>query len=83
MRWKKRSPFRKTIMKPEENRLTSLLELTGRKCLQLLRAFYYDSLSARADQNCIWFFDDTFRIGSKIQMHREDEKYHSGKINGL
>ena len=27
-----------------ENRLTSLLELTGRKCLQLLRAFYYDSL---------------------------------------
>ena len=30
---------------PEESRLTSLLELTGRKCLQLLRAFYYDSLS--------------------------------------
>jgi len=29
----------------EESRLTSLLELTGRKCLQLLRAFYYDSLS--------------------------------------
>jgi DNA-directed RNA polymerase specialized sigma24 family protein len=28
-----------------ENRLTSLLELTGRKCLQLLRAFYYDNLS--------------------------------------
>ena len=27
-----------------ENPLTSLLELTGRKCLQLLRAFYYDSL---------------------------------------
>ena len=40
----------KTISIPEdyyesgENRLTSLLELTGRKCLQLLRAFYYDSL---------------------------------------
>jgi len=28
-----------------ENRLTSLLELTGRTCLQLLRAFYYDSFS--------------------------------------
>jgi DNA-directed RNA polymerase specialized sigma24 family protein len=27
-----------------ESALTSLLELTGRKCLQLLRAFYYDSL---------------------------------------
>jgi len=40
----------KTISIPEdyyesgENRLTRLLELTGRKCLQLLRAFYYDSL---------------------------------------
>ncbi|HET6543377.1 MAG TPA: hypothetical protein VFG46_22980 [Chryseolinea sp.] len=40
----------KTISIPEdyyesgESRLTSLLELTGRKCLQLLRAFYYDSL---------------------------------------
>jgi DNA-directed RNA polymerase specialized sigma24 family protein len=30
---------------PEESRLTSMLELTGRKCLQLLRAFYYDGLS--------------------------------------
>jgi DNA-directed RNA polymerase specialized sigma24 family protein len=29
---------------PTENRLVSLLELTGRKCLSLLRAFYYDSL---------------------------------------
>jgi DNA-directed RNA polymerase specialized sigma24 family protein len=28
----------------EDNTLTSLLELTGRKCLQLLRAFYYDGL---------------------------------------
>ena len=39
-----------TITIPEEyfdvaeNRLTSLLELTGRKCLELLRAFYYDNL---------------------------------------
>ena len=30
---------------PVDRRLTSLLELTGRKCLELLRAFYYDSLS--------------------------------------
>ena len=30
---------------PEGNRLTSVLELTGRKCLQLLRAFYYDNLA--------------------------------------
>jgi DNA-directed RNA polymerase specialized sigma24 family protein len=30
---------------PAENRLISLLELTGKKCLQLLHAFYYDSLS--------------------------------------
>jgi len=28
-----------------ENPLTTLLELTGRKCLQLLRAFYYDGHS--------------------------------------
>lgn len=27
-----------------ENRLTSLLELTGRKCMELLRAFYYENL---------------------------------------
>ena len=27
-----------------ENRLTSLLELTGKKCMELLRAFYYDNL---------------------------------------
>ena len=30
---------------PAENKLTSLLELTGKKCLHLLRAFYYDNLS--------------------------------------
>jgi DNA-directed RNA polymerase specialized sigma24 family protein len=40
----------KTISIPEdyyengENRLISLLELTGKKCLQLVRAFYYDGL---------------------------------------
>ena len=40
----------KTITLPEdyfeapESRLTSLLELTGRKCLELLQAFYYDNL---------------------------------------
>ena len=28
-----------------DNRLTSILELTGRKCLDLLRAFYYDGFS--------------------------------------
>ena len=39
----------KTISIPEdyyesgESRLTSVLELTGRKCLRLLRAFYYES----------------------------------------
>jgi len=27
-----------------ENRLTSIIELAGRKCLNLLRAFYYDNL---------------------------------------
>ncbi len=27
-----------------ENRLTSMLEMTGRKCMELLRAFYYDNL---------------------------------------
>lgn len=30
---------------PSENRITALLELTGKKCLHLLRAFYYDDLS--------------------------------------
>ena len=40
----------KAIVLPEdyfegsENRLTRLLELTGRKCLELLQAFYYDNL---------------------------------------
>jgi DNA-directed RNA polymerase specialized sigma24 family protein len=30
-----------------QNRLVSLLELTGRKCVELLRAFYYDHLSLK------------------------------------
>lgn len=30
---------------PADNRLVSLLELTGKKCLTLLRAFYYDNFS--------------------------------------
>jgi DNA-directed RNA polymerase specialized sigma24 family protein len=40
----------KAIVLPEdyfegpENHLTRLLELTGRKCLELLRAFYYDNI---------------------------------------
>ena len=43
--------FEKQITIPEDyyetdnNRLTSILELTGRKCLALLRAFYYEGLS--------------------------------------
>ena len=68
---------------PGENRLTSLLELTGKKCLQLLRAFYYDSLSLEQIKTAFGFSNYTFCISSKIQMHREDEKYRSGKINGL
>lgn len=38
-----------------ENRLTSLLELTGRKCLELLRAFYYDSLSLEQIKSAFGF----------------------------
>ncbi|HEX6224430.1 MAG TPA: hypothetical protein VFZ52_08470, partial [Chryseolinea sp.] len=38
-------PIPEDIHEPADRRLTSLLELTGRKCLELLRAFYYDSLS--------------------------------------
>ncbi|HZB12761.1 MAG TPA: hypothetical protein VE467_07030, partial [Chryseolinea sp.] len=30
---------------PAENRIIAVLELTGKKCLHLLRAFYYDDLS--------------------------------------
>ena len=41
----------RTITVPEDyfdssdNRLIALLELTGKKCLKLLRAFYYDNLA--------------------------------------
>ena len=45
MRLEKTISIPEDYCEPEESRLTSLLELTGRKCLQLLRAFYYDSLS--------------------------------------
>lgn len=40
---------------PSENRLVSLLELTGRKCLSLLRAFYYDNLSIGQIKNAFGF----------------------------
>ena len=35
----------------ENNRLLSLLQLSGRKCLELLRAFYYDKLALAAVVN--------------------------------
>ena len=44
------SDWEKTISIPEdyfeegENRLISVLELTGRKCMELLRAFYYENM---------------------------------------
>lgn len=50
-----------TISIPEDyfdtsdNRLLSLLELTGRKCLELLRAFYYDNLGIREIANAFGF----------------------------
>jgi DNA-directed RNA polymerase specialized sigma24 family protein len=31
----------------EQNKLLSFLELTGKRCLELLKAFYYDKLSAQ------------------------------------
>lgn len=51
----------KTIQIPEdyfevsENKLTSLLELTGRKCLELLRAFYYDNLPLQKIKDAFGF----------------------------
>jgi DNA-directed RNA polymerase specialized sigma24 family protein len=38
-----------------ENRLTSLLQLTGKKCLELLRAFYYDNLSLQQIKSAFGF----------------------------
>ena len=54
----------KSISIPEDyfdssdNRLVSLLELTGRKCLELLRAFYYDNLGIREITDVFGFSSD-------------------------
>jgi DNA-directed RNA polymerase specialized sigma24 family protein len=46
------STFRETIQDPSSEKLLKFLEATGSKCLNLLKAFYYDkiSLSGIAEQ---------------------------------
>jgi DNA-directed RNA polymerase specialized sigma24 family protein len=54
----------KSISLPEDyfdssdNRLVGLLELTGRRCMELLRAFYYDNLGIREITNVFGFSSD-------------------------
>ena len=38
-----------------ENKLTSILELIGNKCLNLLRAFYYDNLPLQQIKDAFGF----------------------------
>ena len=40
------------------NRLLSILQLTGRKCLSLLRAFYYDNQTIREITNAFGFSNE-------------------------
>ena len=67
----------KSISIPEDyldssdNRLVSLLELTGRKCLELLRAFYYDNLGIREITNVFGFSSDH---SASVQKYKCIEK---------
>lgn len=54
-----------------DNRLVSLLELTGRKCLELLRAFYYDNLAIQEITNVFGFSSDH---SASVQKHKCIEK---------
>ena len=59
------------FIEPLENKLTSLLELVGSKCLNLLRAFYYDNLPLQQ-------IKDTFGFSNvhsaSVQKHKCIEK---------
>ena len=54
----------RTISVPDDNfdlrnnRLLSVLQLTGRKCLELLRAFYYDNMTIREISSAFGFSNE-------------------------
>jgi DNA-directed RNA polymerase specialized sigma24 family protein len=70
----------KSISIPEDyfdksdNRLLSLLELTGRRCMELLRAFYYDSLAIPEITNIFGFSNDH---SASVQKYKCIEKMRS------
>jgi len=56
---------------PVENKLTSLLELVGSKCLDLLRAFYYDNLPLQQIKDAFGFSNTH---SASVQKHKCIEK---------
>jgi DNA-directed RNA polymerase specialized sigma24 family protein len=54
-----------------DNRLISVLELTGRKCVNLLRAFYYDRLPIQRIKNAFGFASDH---SASVQKYKCIEK---------
>jgi DNA-directed RNA polymerase specialized sigma24 family protein len=56
---------------PSDNKLVSILELTGKKCLTLLRAFYYDNFSLEHIKETFSF--STLHSAS-VQKHKCIEK---------
>ena len=54
-----------------DNRLLSLLQLTGRKCMELLRAFYYDNLAIREITNVFGFSNEH---SASVQKYKCIEK---------
>jgi DNA-directed RNA polymerase specialized sigma24 family protein len=54
-----------------DNRLLSVLQLTGRKCLALLRAFYYDNMAIREVTNTFGFSNEH---SASVQKYKCIEK---------
>ena len=54
-----------------DNRLLSLLQLTGRKCMDLLRAFYYDNLAIQQITNVFGFSNEH---SASVQKYKCIEK---------
>ncbi|HKZ37053.1 MAG TPA: hypothetical protein VJ184_05355, partial [Chryseolinea sp.] len=56
---------------PVENKLASILELIGSKCLNLLRAFYYDNLPLQQIKDAFGFSN---AHSASVQKHKCIEK---------
>jgi RNA polymerase sigma factor (sigma-70 family) len=57
-----------------ENRLLSLLEHTGKRCLDLLRSFYYDNVSLKDISKTFGFSNER---SATVQKHKCIEKIRS------